>query len=754
MPTQTKTKTRTGTAIKIALVTLAVGGVMAAVAPMVTTNLISSPVKMIINVVPKGAGTVTIVDLTLRSFCTGANDDQIVCNYPNPKTVLVSVKANDGYIFSNWNGYPGATCTTNCPVNVKAGTVTGIANFVKKTCAGTTLCGNDCVNLQNNIDNCGSCGKKCTSGQTCIAGACVTPTPSAPDCTVTIRTTATSVVTGGSSNIYWSSTNTVSPCWGNSTGSGSLWLGNGAMIATKQASPGPTTGKLNSTTTYKVTCANSAGKQCSSSVTVNVAPAPPKPASCSRVSDPNYDIYTKGQTSRKDATGSITQLYDYCTAGNKLIEPICNQATGAITDKATICQGTCNDGACVKCVCDTAKIAETCAGTKFANSCGKPICVGTKNCSSCNVSVKATSPILSGYRSTVSWTSSGASGCWGWQNNPTDAATASDLRFVSTFNNGGAGFIALNGSGITDPLMSSKRYQVTCWTTGDKTCSGSAIVNVNPQQRFCACDPNRIAATCSGIKFPDSCNVFNACTGTKSCPLNYTLTLSKTGSSFGTAVMYDNANGLTCSSGCTSASKSLLSGTKYSTYVQWDKATTKVNSISNCPNYPSGVTNCSNATCAYITCTPSILNRNTAVIANFGAASCNCNAITAATTCAGTKFANSCGVSNACNGTKNCSTCTVSVSGTYSINRGTSATVNWSSSANTIGCWGWQNSPTALISSTDGRFVQQYSGGKEGFLPTNGRGTTDILTASKRYQVACWTANNVTCVGTFVVNVK
>jgi len=41
--------------------------------------------------------------------------------------------------------------------------------------AGTTLCGNRCINLQTDNANCGVCGTTCTGGSACTAGACACP---------------------------------------------------------------------------------------------------------------------------------------------------------------------------------------------------------------------------------------------------------------------------------------------------------------------------------------------------------------------------------------------------------------------------------------------------------------------------------------------------------------------------------------------------------------------------------------------------
>ncbi len=49
------------------------------------------------------------------------------------------------------------------------------------TCpAGTTRCGNACVNLKTDVGNCGYCGKVCAMGQVCTDGKCMQPVIKTP----------------------------------------------------------------------------------------------------------------------------------------------------------------------------------------------------------------------------------------------------------------------------------------------------------------------------------------------------------------------------------------------------------------------------------------------------------------------------------------------------------------------------------------------------------------------------------------------
>jgi hypothetical protein len=43
------------------------------------------------------------------------------------------------------------------------------------TCTGSVSCGNSCVNLNSDDDNCGACGVRCTGNEKCVAGMCKCP---------------------------------------------------------------------------------------------------------------------------------------------------------------------------------------------------------------------------------------------------------------------------------------------------------------------------------------------------------------------------------------------------------------------------------------------------------------------------------------------------------------------------------------------------------------------------------------------------
>jgi len=59
---------------------------------------------------------------------------------------------------------------------------TETTSFQGCTGSGQTLCDDVCVDLKFDVENCGACGKVCTSAQTCNSGTCTGSTTSCISC--------------------------------------------------------------------------------------------------------------------------------------------------------------------------------------------------------------------------------------------------------------------------------------------------------------------------------------------------------------------------------------------------------------------------------------------------------------------------------------------------------------------------------------------------------------------------------------------
>ncbi len=71
-------------------------------------------------------------------------------------------------------GPPTPTSTRKGPTPTPTGSHTGNASCP----AGTALCGNTCINIGSNSNNCGACSHVCPAGQMCVSGHCQQQCPS------------------------------------------------------------------------------------------------------------------------------------------------------------------------------------------------------------------------------------------------------------------------------------------------------------------------------------------------------------------------------------------------------------------------------------------------------------------------------------------------------------------------------------------------------------------------------------------------
>ncbi len=129
----------------------------------------------------------------------------------NSYTMPEGLSPNSTYGWTVYSAYtPGTTNVTNMNGGCQQFKTPDI-----QTCpSGQTLCGSTCVNLQTDNNNCGVCGKACTSGQTCSNGRCTIscsgPTPDL--CGTTCTNKQTDVNNCGTCGDVCNATNGTATC--------------------------------------------------------------------------------------------------------------------------------------------------------------------------------------------------------------------------------------------------------------------------------------------------------------------------------------------------------------------------------------------------------------------------------------------------------------------------------------------------------------------------------------------------------------
>jgi hypothetical protein len=75
----------------------------------------------------------------------------------------------------------GPSCLA-CPVPAAHGTASCVANQCQIDCEGGFVeCPGACVDINNDPDNCGTCGRRCSGSQVCLSSNCVSGARGAPD---------------------------------------------------------------------------------------------------------------------------------------------------------------------------------------------------------------------------------------------------------------------------------------------------------------------------------------------------------------------------------------------------------------------------------------------------------------------------------------------------------------------------------------------------------------------------------------------
>jgi len=324
--------------------------------------------------------------------------------------------------------------------------------------------------------------------------------------TVTINANPTSVNSGGTSVITWSSTN-ATQCYATS---GAGFATNNATSGSDQSDP------LYNTTTFSVTCTGSGGSN-SASVTVYVNSQPQDPV----------------------PTVSLTANPSSVTSGGSSV------LTWSSTN-ATQCYGTGGSGFSVNAISGSDQVGPLYYSTTFSVTCTGP---GGSNSASATVYVNSQpqdpvptvtinanpTSVNSGGTSVITWSSTNATQCY---------ATS------------GAGFAtnnATSGSDQSDPLYNTTTFSVTCTGSGgSNSASVTVSVNSNPPQQCQV--PTVITNSATGVS--SSSATLNASVNPNNCSTSYwfeygtTMSLGNTtasqsaGSSSGSLVVSSGISGL------------------------------------------------------------------------------------------------------------------------------------------------------------------------------------------------------------------
>ncbi len=111
----------------------------------------------------------TFTEMDCPGGCVLNNCMGAMTTCPSPRVTCGTVCTDVQTSASNC-GRCGNACATG---------QTCVAGACVTPCAAPSLvCGTTCTDVQTSVTNCGRCGNACAAGQSCVAGACVTPCPS------------------------------------------------------------------------------------------------------------------------------------------------------------------------------------------------------------------------------------------------------------------------------------------------------------------------------------------------------------------------------------------------------------------------------------------------------------------------------------------------------------------------------------------------------------------------------------------------
>ncbi len=334
----------------------------------------------------------------------------------NPSNV-----ANGGSSAITWSSQNATSCNATGGSSNWAGTVGTGGTFYANNLTSTTTYSINCT---------GPGGTSPTQSATVIVN-------SLPDPIVSISANQTRIPYNTGTTITWSS-QYASSCIANGGSAG--WAGN------KNLNGSSYTGNLTASTTYSITCQNSAGKSASDSVTITVDPQIQAPTAS--ISADNTNLSYGGSTIIRWSSQYATS----CTATGGAnswggsINTSGSQSTGSLT--STVTYGiTCYNS----------------AGQSASNS--VTVNVSRQPNPTVSVTISANpSSVQYGGSSTITWSSLSASSC---------------VAYGNGTNWGGSK--GTGGSFNTGALTADTNYGITCYGSNGQSASQSVTVSVGPQ---------------------------------------------------------------------------------------------------------------------------------------------------------------------------------------------------------------------------------------------------------------------------------
>ena len=428
----------------------------------------------------------------------------------------------------------GAPPATTCTSSANACGQTNTGTIVNGSCNATTPAnptgfGSACTSSQN------SCGQT-SPGTIGCNGSCSATTPpnsSCPAPVLTFSVTPTTIDSGQSSNLTWAATNATT-C-----------TASGAWSGAKSTSGNESTGALNASRNYTLTCTGSGGTIDPQSITVSVnAPAPPPPVPTVPAPVLTFSVtpttIDSGQSSNLTwaATNATTCTASGAWSGAKSTSG--NESTGALNANRNY--------------------TLTCTGSG-----------GTTDPQSITVSVNAPAPPPSPVSPDISLSADDTSVSNGSGTTIRWNATNANSGNSCTASGAWSGARAASGSSATGNLTSNQTYSLICnGANGGVSPLSSVTVNVGAAIIACTSSANSCGATNPGTIVGGVCNATtpanpsgygtacassaNACgqtiSGTRQCNGSCNATTPPNPSGYGTACASSaNSCGQTSSSG-------------------------------------------------------------------------------------------------------------------------------------------------------------------------------------------------------------